>query len=70
MVRRRSRFASAEQDLTRYGAGADGPSALVRASFRFLLEREPVGSILSRFGLSDIERYFPEYRDVIDSYLR
>ena len=35
---------------------------LVRSSFEFLLEREPATSILSRFGLEVIERYFPEYR--------
>jgi hypothetical protein len=34
---------------------------LVRESFEFLLEREPASSILSRFSLSDIARYFPEY---------
>lgn len=35
---------------------------LVRASFSFLLEREPAAAILRRFGLDVIERYFPEYR--------
>jgi hypothetical protein len=33
----------------------------VRESFRFLLERERATSILARFSLSDISRYFPEY---------
>ena len=42
----------------------DGPlEQVVRESFRFLLEREPASSILARFSLSDISRYFPEYRD-------
>jgi len=36
---------------------------LVKGSFAFLLEREPAGSILGRFGLEVIERYFPEYRE-------
>jgi hypothetical protein len=36
---------------------------LVRASFEFLLEREPPSSILAEFELSDIARYFPEYWD-------
>jgi hypothetical protein len=40
------------------GATVDG---LVRASFEFLLEREPRESILRNFDLSDISRYFPEY---------
>lgn len=34
---------------------------LVNRSFQFLLEREPPQSILRRFGLADIERYFPGY---------
>jgi hypothetical protein len=38
---------------------------LVRRSFEFLLERESPQSILRRFTLSDIERYFPEYPGVI-----
>lgn len=35
--------------------------ALVRESFAFLLEREAATSILSRFSLDTISRYFPEY---------
>jgi len=38
------------------------PEALVRQSFRFLLEREPKESILRSFDLMVIGRYFPEYR--------
>jgi hypothetical protein len=37
----------------------------VRESFRFLLEREPASSILARFSLDDISRYFPEYSEAI-----
>ena len=37
------------------------PEKLIRKSFEFLLEREPKESILSRFDLSVISRYFPEY---------
>jgi len=33
----------------------------VKASFAFLLEREPPGSILHSFDLTEIARYFPEY---------
>ena len=41
------------------------PSRLVEESFRFLLEREPVTSIMGSFDLNVIERYFPEYpRDI------
>jgi len=34
---------------------------LVRCAFEFLLEREPKESILPRFDLSAIARYFPEF---------
>jgi hypothetical protein len=44
----------------RYGGGAE-PEALLEASFRFLLEREPKESILQAFDLPVIEQYFPEY---------
>ncbi|MGH2840053.1 MAG: hypothetical protein ACRDKY_04420 [Solirubrobacteraceae bacterium] len=36
---------------------------VVRASFEFLLEREPASSILPEFSLDVIGRYFPEYDD-------
>lgn len=47
-------------DVERY-APDTAPEDLVEASFRFLLEREPKESILRRFELPVIERYFPEY---------
>ena len=37
------------------------PTDVVRASFEFLLEREPPTSILNEFSLDVIDRYFPEY---------
>jgi hypothetical protein len=40
------------------------PEDLVRRSFHFLLEREPKESILSRFELGLIARYFPEWEKV------
>ena len=40
-----------------------GLERIVRESFEFLLEREPASSILGRFSLTDISRYFPEYPD-------
>jgi hypothetical protein len=43
---------------------------LVTESFVFLLEREPVESILRSFDLSVIESYFPEYRRTISRRLR
>ncbi len=52
------------EDVARYAPGAT-PQRLLEASFEFLLEREPASSILSRFALPVIERYFPEYPQVI-----
>jgi hypothetical protein len=48
-------------DLSALATGSD-PASLIRASFEFLLEREPPDSILRRFDLSVIETYFPGYR--------
>jgi hypothetical protein len=48
-------------DYAKLTAGKIEPEELVRKSFEFLLEREPKESILSRFDLSVISRYFPEY---------
>lgn len=42
---------------------------LVSCSFKFLLEREPNTSILRRFDLQVIGRYFPEYEQVIAKQL-
>ena len=41
------------------------PEALVDASFRFLLEREPAEAILRRFSLPIIGRYFADFPDEI-----
>jgi hypothetical protein len=38
---------------------------LIRQSFVFLLERESPASILPRFDLEVIGRYFPDYRQVV-----
>ena len=45
------------------------PEHLVEASFRFLLDREPRQSILGRFDLAVIPRYFPEYEAALPRYL-
>jgi hypothetical protein len=47
------------------GCGHASGAELVAASFAFLLEREPATSILGRFSLDVIERYFPAYRSEI-----
>jgi hypothetical protein len=43
------------------GLGPSDDRRLIRASFDFLLEREPSTSILARFDLDVIGRYFPDY---------
>ncbi len=43
------------------GCGHVAPEELVRASFEFLLQREPATSILGKFSLDVISQYFPAY---------
>ena len=52
-------------DLSNLAPGAVDPEDLVRRSFEFLLELEPKSSILARFDLPLIGRYFPEYERTI-----
>ena len=54
------RVGVSDEDAHRFGQGRP-VEELLRASFAFLLEREPNTSILSRFELPVIGRYFPEY---------
>jgi hypothetical protein len=52
------------------GCGDVAPEELVRASFEFLLEREPATSILPEFSLNIISHYFPSYPVEIGTRLR
>ena len=49
--------------------GTASVETLVEKSFEFLLAREPNTSILGRFDLPVIGRYFPEYESVIRDML-
>ena len=49
------------EDYERLAKGKAEPRELVRQSFEFLLENEPKESILARFDLSVIGRYFPQF---------
>lgn len=60
----RHRVTAPPDELRELGA-ADRPHELLEESFRFLLEREPRSAILSRFDLSTITSYFPEYPEEI-----
>ncbi len=51
------------------GASEASPEDVVRAAFAFLLEREPKESILGRFDVEVIPRYFPEFEERLPSYL-
>ncbi len=53
------------QDLT---AGRYPPDRCIEAAFRFLLDREPKESILARFDVSVISRYFPEFARELSGY--
>ena len=46
------------------------PEAVIDAAFRFLLDREAKESILARFDLATIQRYFPEFERVLPDYLK
>lgn len=56
-------------DVSHHTRGRFTDEDLVYASFRFLLDREPNTSILRRFDLREIGRYFPEYEAEIAAYL-
>ena len=57
-------------DLQRLAPYASDPTALVKASFKFLLERESPQMIIRSFDLLDIARYFPEYEQTIRHHAR
>lgn len=51
-------------DVERYAPGVS-PEELLEAAFAFLLAREPKEAILPRFDLPVIERYFPEFAELM-----
>jgi hypothetical protein len=53
----------------RLTAGKYTPERCLEAAFRFLLDREPKESILRRFDLTAISRYFPEFEREMPRYL-
>lgn len=56
----RHRVTARPDAVAEYGRGMSAEQ-LVRASFEFLLEREPKEAILTRFDLRDIALHFPDY---------
>lgn len=53
----------------RLTAGRQTPERCLEAAFRFLLDREPRESILGRFDVTVISRYFPEFERELPRYL-
>ena len=53
----------------RLSADKHDPKDCITASFRFLLDREPKESILNRFDVTVISRYFPEFERELPKYL-
>ncbi len=45
------------------------PEQLVQKAFEFLLDRESNTSILSRFDLFEVSRYFPDFEQAIKKRL-
>ena len=59
------RVTLAEEDYARLTGGKVSHEELIRRSFEFLLEHESKESILERFDLTVISRYFPQYESEI-----
>jgi hypothetical protein len=55
--------------LKKMAADRYTPEHCIEAAFRFLLDREPKESILGRFDLNVIPRYFPEFERELPRYL-
>ena len=53
----------------RLAAGKHTSEACLEAAFRFLLDRERKESILGRFDVTVISRYFPEFEEELPRYL-
>ncbi|WP_244430851.1 hypothetical protein [Methylocystis sp. ATCC 49242] len=63
----RHRVTLSQDDLARL-AGEANAEAMIEASFRFLLDREPKEMILPRFDVSVISRYFPDFEKTLPAY--
>ena len=64
----RHRVTMSQATLTKLSGGS-APEALIRAAFSFLLDREAKESIMARFDVTTISRYFPEFEREISDYL-
>jgi hypothetical protein len=65
----RHQVTMSKADYGRLTNGTCPPEQLVDAAFRFLLEREPKEAILSRFDISVISQYFPDFETKLPQYM-
>jgi hypothetical protein len=65
----RHRVTMARATCERLTGGKHTPERCLEAAFRFLLDREPKESILGRFDVTVISRYFPEFEQELPRYL-
>jgi hypothetical protein len=65
----RNHVTMSREVCNRLTAGRYTPEACIEAAFRFLLDREPKESILGRFDVTVISRYFPEFERELPRYL-
>ena len=65
----RHQVTMSQATCTRLSAGRHTPERCLEAAFRFLLDREPKESILRRFDVAVISRYFPEFERELPRYL-
>jgi hypothetical protein len=54
-----------EELVSDFKLSEDDIARAVQESFIFLLEREPASSIMPKFSLDVISRYFPEYKETL-----
>ena len=59
----------ARDTCERLTLGTNTPERCIEAAFQFLLDREPKESILRRFDITVISRYFPEFERELPQYL-
>src|SRR5205807_9308900 len=65
----RHRTTMAQATWQQLTGGKHTPERCVEAAFCFLLDREPKESILARFDVTVIARYFPEFERELPRYL-
>ncbi len=65
----RHRVTMMQETCEKLTRGTCAPERCIEAAFRFLLDREPKESILTRFDVTVISRYFPEFETELPRYI-